>query len=306
VSQPGRFCNRAEANVYGTEHRRPIADDPNIAGSTVPIFDSTAGAELLQGLTALGVAAATAILGCRRDSGVRIKADGSPVTPADETADAFIRDGLARLAPRLPVVSEEQAQRRPPAAGADYFLVDPLDGTREFIAGRDEYTVNIGLISDRAPALGVIVAPALGLIWRGTVGRGAERLRFSAGHISEPQPIYTRARPAGELIVMVSRSHLDAATRRYLDELPHTQSIACGSSIKFCRLAEGAADHYPRLGPTHDWDVAAGHAILAAAGGSVVGWDDEAIGYGTPELLVPAFFAWGGPVPTEGALKAGY
>jgi len=276
----------------------------------VPSFDPTARAELLaellENLTALAVAAAKAILGCRTDRGVRIKPDGSPVTLADETAEAIIRDGLARLAPKLPVVSEEQAGRRPPAAGADYFLVDPLDGTREFIAGRDEYTVNIALISGRAPALGVIVAPALGLIWRGIVGRGAERLTFSAGEMSQPEPIYTRARPAGELIVMVSRSHLDPATQRYVDELPHTQCIACGSSIKFCRLAEGVADHYPRLGPTHDWDVAAGHAILAAAGGSVVGWDDEAIDYGAPELVIPAFFAWGGPVPTEGALKAGY
>ena len=272
----------------------------------MPNFDSTARAELLLGLTALGVAAAKAILGCRADGSVRIKADGSPVTPADETAEAVIRSGLARLAPNLPVVSEEEAERHPPGAGVDYFLVDPLDGTREFIAGRGEYTVNIALISARMPALGVIVAPALGLVWRGIVGRGAERLTFSSGQMSEPESIRTRARPAGELIVMVSRSHFDAATQRYLDELPHTQRIACGSSIKFCRLAEGAADHYPRLGPTHDWDVAAGHAILAAAGGGVVGWDDETIDYGTPELVVPAFFAWGGPVPTEGALKAGY
>jgi len=278
----------------------------NTVRNAVASFDPSAGAELLQGLTALGVAAAKAILGCRAGHGVRIKADGSPVTPADETAETIIREGLARLAPSLPVVSEEQAERPRPAAGVDYFLVDPLDGTREFIGGRDEYTVNLALMFDRAPALGVIVAPALGLIWRGIVGRSAERLKFSAGHISQPEPIRTRDRPAGELIVMVSRSHLDDATRRYLDELPHTRHIACGSSIKFCRLAEGLADHYPRLGPTHDWDVAAGHAVLAAAGGSVVGWDDETIVYGTPDLVVPAFFAWGGPVPTEGALKAGY
>jgi 3'(2'), 5'-bisphosphate nucleotidase len=269
-------------------------------------FDPDAGAELLEGLTALGVAAAQAILDCRAGQEVRIKADGSPVTAADETAETIIHKGLARLAPGLPVISEEQTERQRPAVGADYFLVDPLDGTREFIAGRDEYTVNIGVISGGVPALGVIVAPALGLIWRGVVGRGAERLVYSSGRISPPQRIETRCRPEGELIVMVSRSHLDEATRRYLDDLPHTARIASGSSIKFCRLAEGAADHYPRLGPTHDWDVAAGHAILLAAGGSVVGWDDEAIVYGTPELLIPAFFAWAGPVPTEGALKEGY
>ena len=119
----------------------------------MPSFDPTTSAKLLEGLTALGVAVAKAILNCRADHSVRIKADGSPVTPADETAEAIIREGLARLAPGLAVVSEEQAERTPPAAGVDYFLVDPLDGTREFIAGRDEYTVNIALIADRTPAL---------------------------------------------------------------------------------------------------------------------------------------------------------
>jgi 3'(2'), 5'-bisphosphate nucleotidase len=270
------------------------------------VAGSDTSAELMDGLTALGVAAAQAILACQADHEVRIKADGSPVTAADETAEAIIREGLMRLAPSLAVVSEEQSVREQPAASADYFLVDPLDGTREFIAGRPEYTVNIAMVSGGVPALGVIVAPALGLIWRGVVGHGAERLVCSSGRISQPQPIETRARPEGELIVVVSRSHLDNATQRYLGELPHTASIACGSSIKFCRIAEGAADHYPRLGPTHDWDIAAGHAILVAAGGSVVGWDDEAVAYGTRDLVIPAFFAWGGPVPTEGALKAGY
>jgi 3'(2'), 5'-bisphosphate nucleotidase len=272
----------------------------------VASFDPTAGAELLGDLTALAAAAAQAVLDCRADGRVRIKADGSPVTPADEAAESMIREGLARLAPGVPVVSEEDKVERRPFAGETYFLVDPLDGTREFIAGRNEYTINIALMSDRQPTLGVIAAPALGLLWRGIVGRGAERLTFSGAEASEPEPIHTRYRPAGELIVMVSRSHLDDATQRYLDDFPFTRRIACGSSIKFCRLAEGLADHYPRLGPTHDWDVAAGHAILVAAGGSVVGWDDEAITYGTPELVIPAFFAWGGPVPTEGALKAGY
>jgi 3'(2'), 5'-bisphosphate nucleotidase len=267
----------------------------------VPSFDPTTSAKLLEGLTALGVAVAKAILNCRADHSVRIKADGSPVTPADETAEAIIREGLARLAPGLAVVSEEQAERTPPAAGVDYFLVDPLDGTREFIAGRDEYTVNIALIADRTPALGVIVAPALGLIWRGIVGHGAERLKFAAGQMSLPEPIHTRAPPAGALVVMASRSHLDASTQRYIDRLPHARLIACGSSIKFCRLAEGLADHYPRLGPTHDWDVAAGHAILVAAGGSVVGRNGEALAYGTPELRIPEFLAWGSPTPTQPA-----
>jgi 3'(2'), 5'-bisphosphate nucleotidase len=271
----------------------------------VPTFDITAGTDLMEELTAISIAAATAILHSRGDRQFRIKADGSPVTRADETAETIIRDRLTRVAPTLPIVSEEQAERERPAVGASYFLVDPLDGTREFIAGRDEYTVNIGLVSDGAPILGIIVAPALGLIWRGIGGRGAERLEFSPGKISPPQAIHPRTRPAGELVVMVSRSHLDARTQAYLDALPHARRIACGSSVKFCRLAEGMADHYPRLGPTRDWDVAAGHAVLTAAGGSVIEPDGAALTYGTPDLRIPAFLAWAGPAPTEGALKAG-
>ncbi len=275
----------------------------------MPTFDITAGTDLMDELTAISIAAATSILQCRGDGRFRIKADGSPVTRADETAETIIRDGLTRIAPTLPIVSEEQAERERPIfdashPGASYFLVDPLDGTREFIAGRDEYTVNIGLVSDGAPILGVIVAPALGLIWRGVVGRGAERLEFSSGKTSRPQAIHTRSRPADELIVTVSRSHLDTPTQAYLDALPHTRRIACGSSVKFCRLAEGVADHYPRLGPTRDWDVAAGHAVLTAAGGSVIAPDGSALTYGTADLRIPAFLAWGGPAPTEGALKA--
>lgn len=269
-------------------------------------FDPAACADLMDGLTALALFAAEAIRRVQAQGGARIKADGSPVTAADEAAEAVICDGLARLAPALPIISEERAEgERPIIKAGTYFLVDPLDGTRDFLAGRDEYTINIGIVADGAPILGVIAAPALNLIWRGIVGRGAERLKFSALKASAPEPIHTRARPAGELIVMVSRSHLDARTQAYLGTLPYTQRIGCGSSLKFCRLAEGAADHYPRLGPTRDWDVAAGHALLVAAGGSVTNPDGAALAYGTPELRIPAFLAWGGPAPTKGALKNG-
>jgi 3'(2'), 5'-bisphosphate nucleotidase len=268
----------------------------------VATFDITASADCMEQLTAIGVAAAAVILKSQGDGEVHIKADGSPVTRADLAAEAIIRDRLSRAVPALPIVSEEQPEPERPNTGANYFLVDPLDGTREFIAGRDEYTVNIGLISAGVPILGMIVAPALGLIWRGIVGRGAERLEFSSGEISGPQAIHTRARRAGELAVMVSRSHLDARTQAYLDGLPHTRRVACGSSLKFCRLAEGAADHYPRLGPTRDWDVAAGHAVLTAAGGSVLTPDGEPLRYGTAERRIPGFLAWGGPSPV-GAIK---
>src|SRR5208282_2106864 len=265
-------------------------------GAPVSTFDPAACADVMDAMTAISISAAEAIRRSQGQGSVRIKADGSPVTTADEAAEAVIRDGLAHLAPALPVISEELAEREKPAIpSASFILVDPLDGTKEYIAGRDDFTINIAVVSDGAPILGVITAPALGLIWRGTVGRGAERLEFSSRKTSPPQAIRTRPRAAGDLLVMVSRSHLDARTEAYLGGLPRARRIPCGSSLKFCRLAEGAADLYPRLGPTRDWDVAAGHAILAAAGGSVVAPEGTSLIYGGPALLIPAFVAWGDP-----------
>jgi 3'(2'), 5'-bisphosphate nucleotidase len=270
------------------------------------MLDPVAYAELMDALTAITMSAAEAIRLAQGERGIHVKADGSPVTAADQAAEAVICEGLARVAPALPIISEEAAEREKPTVNSRrYFLVDPLDGTREFIAGRDEYTINIALVADGAPTLGIVAQPARGLIWRGIVGRGAERLEFSARKAGAPQAVTTRARPEGELIVMVSRSHLEARTQAYVDSLPHTRRVGCGSSVKFCRLAEGAADLYPRLAPTHDWDIAAGHAILVAAGGSVINPDGAALIYGTPDLLIPAFLAWGGPTPTGGALKVG-
>jgi 3'(2'), 5'-bisphosphate nucleotidase len=265
----------------------------------VATFDITASADCMQQLTAIGLAAAAAILESRGDGEIDIKTDGSPVTRADLAAESVIRAGLGRAFPTLPIVSEEQAETERPIAGELYFLVDPLDGTREFIAGRDEYTVNIALMADGTPILGMIVAPALGAVWRGVVGRSAERLEFSSGKISPPQTIRTRPRPHGELVVMVSRSHLDARTQTYLESLPHARRVACGSSLKFCRLAEGAADHYPRLGPTRDWDVAAGDAVLTAAGGSVLAPAGGPLRFGTPQLRIPGFLAWSDPAPAS-------
>lgn len=249
--------------------------------------------EVINALTAISIAAANAIKGSFTPASVRIKADGSPVTSADEAAETVIRDSLARLPRPLPIVSEEYSDDRPPAASDAYYLVDPLDGTKEFIAGRNEYTINIALMSDGRPVLGVITAPALGLIWRGIVGRGAERLEFPSGKLLAPHPIHSRSAPVDELIIIVSRSHLDPPTEAYLKQLPHTRRIGCGSSLKFCRLAEGAADHYPRLGPTMDWDIAAGHAILTAAGGVVTELDGSSLKYGTPDRRIPSFLAWG-------------
>ena len=252
--------------------------------------------DAMNALTAISLAAVNAIRAAFAPNSVRMKADGSPVTTADEAAEAVIREGLVRLAHPLPIVSEECSEGRTfPAKSDRYYLVDPLDGTKEYIAGRNEYTINIALMSEGRPVLGVITAPALGLIWRGIVGRGAERLEFDAGKALSPQPIHSRSAPLGELIIMVSRSHLDPPTEAYLEHLPHTRRIGCGSSLKFCRLAEGAADHYPRLGPTRDWDVAAGHAILTAAGGIVTELDGSPLKYGTIGLRIPSFLAWGDP-----------
>jgi 3'(2'), 5'-bisphosphate nucleotidase len=261
----------------------------------MPTLDAAACDNLMDELTRIVAHAAETILDLAIKPGVRSKADGSPVTAADEAAEAIICDGLRRLAPTVPVVSEEQAAREKPKpmAGGSYFLVDPLDGTREFIAGRDEYTINVALMTDGAPMLGIICAPALGLFWRGVVGRGADRIL--ATDTGAPAPIHTRPRPQSEAVVMVSRSHLEARTKSYVDGLPGAKLVQSGSSIKFCRLAEGSADLYPRLAPTHDWDIAAGHAILKAADGSVTAPDGAPLVYGSNGLLIPAFLAWGDP-----------
>jgi 3'(2'), 5'-bisphosphate nucleotidase len=264
-------------------------------------LDPTDYPDTLNALTQISIAAANSIK-ARRGGSVRNKADGSPVTSADKAAEAIIVDGLARLGRPFPIISEESVEDATRVAKSDcYYLVDPLDGTKEFIAGRDEYTVNIALLSEGLPVLGVIAAPALGLIWRGIVGRGAERLQFVGEKALPPQTIHARSAPAGEVIVVVSRTHLDAATESYLRRLPHAQKIGSGSSLKFCRLAEGAADHYPRLGPTMDWDVAAGHAVLVAAGGIVTAIDGSPLAYGTVDLRIPSFLAWGSPAEAEKA-----
>jgi 3'(2'), 5'-bisphosphate nucleotidase len=260
----------------------------------VPIVDAAACAELAPALTALAARVSVTIRERARTEGIRTKADGSPVTAADVAAESAIREGLARLAPALPIVSEEQAEHPVPGRDDSYFLVDPLDGTREFVAGRNEYAINIALMTKATPVLGVIAAPALGQIWRGIVGIGAERLAFAAdGKVLSPGPIHTRKRPRHETAVLVSRSHLDAHTQAYLDSLPQSRAMASGSAIKFCRIAEGAADLYPRLAPTRDWDVAAGQALVEAAGGRVQAPDGQPLRYGTAELLIPGFIATG-------------
>jgi 3'(2'), 5'-bisphosphate nucleotidase len=249
---------------------------------------------LLAKLSAEVAAAAAATLAA--DRYVRIKADGTPVTDADERSQAILLDAIARLMPGVAVVSEEMPTR-PSRLGDIFVLIDPLDGTKEFVAGSSEYTVNLAIIRDRAPVAGIVAVPAAGLLYRGRVQHGAERLTMSGGDgptLGASQPIRVRTPPRGGVIAAVSRSHLDAATVALLDQLHVADRIACGSALKFCRIAEGAADIYPRLAPTCEWDVAAGHALVAAAGGAVTRPDGGALGYGetTRDFRVPAFIAW--------------
>ncbi|MGE3145728.1 MAG: 3'(2'),5'-bisphosphate nucleotidase CysQ [Pseudorhodoplanes sp.] len=255
---------------------------------------------LLQALTAATARACTAIMQMRRaGANVRLKADGSPVTAADEAADAIIGEALEKLLPGLPVISEESfaAGRCADISGGVFALIDPLDGTREFIAGRDAFTTNIALLADNRPVLGVIGAPASGRIWRGTTGGGADRLSIGADgvSVSAPEPVRVRAAQAGDVTAVVSRSHLDADTVAFLDARGIAKRVAAGSSLKFCRLAQGEADIYPRLAPINEWDIAAGHAILEAAGGIILTEDGSSPRYGRldRDLRVPSFIAYG-------------
>ena len=256
-------------------------------------MDPDACAQLLDRLSAIAARAAAAILAVDRAAlAARSKPDGSPVTAADKAAQDVILPELAGLLPAMPIVSEE-AEQAQPAPGKSYLLVDPLDGTKELLAGRDEFTVNLALVQDGRPLLGVIAAPALGLLWRGVVGRGAERLQLGP---RPGGPVAIRSRvPGAAMVAAVSRSHLDPATETFLARQPRLERLICGSSLKFCRLAEGGADLYPRLAPTFEWDVAAGHAVLAAAGGTVTTPAGDLLTYGREEFRIPAFIAWGHP-----------
>ncbi len=255
----------------------------------------TVDAALAAELTALVARASVAILAITpAGMATRLKADHTPVTAADEAADAVIAQGLVRLLPGIPVVSEE-SRDRPSALGETFVLVDPLDGTKEFVAGRDEYTVNLALVTDGEPIAGFIAVPALGLIYRGITGRGAERLGFDPA--IAPVAIRCRRAPQNGLVAAVSRSHLDADSEAFLARLAISERISCGSALKLCRIAEGAADVYPRLAPTSEWDTAAGHAIVTAAGGEVTTPSGAPLRYGRAQqdFKIPGFIAWGDP-----------
>ena len=259
-------------------------------------------AALMEPLTALVAQAGAAILNVNRSRmSIDGKPDGSPVTEADLAADRILADGLARLAPHVPALSEERCDLATPPYRGSFFLIDPLDGTKEFLSGRNEFTVNVALVHGGVPLLGIVGAPALGLIWRGLVGRGAERLTIAANlSLGEAEPIYTRTMPShGEpWIAAVSRSHGDSRTEAFIASRPGAVRHELGSAVKLCRVAEGAADIYPRIAPTCEWDVAAGHAVVVAAGGIVTDAQGAAVRFGGERagFVVPAFIAWGDPL----------
>lgn len=224
---------------------------------------------------------------------IESKRDSSPVTEADRAAELIILAALARAAPGVPVIAEEEvAAGRIPAHGDTYFLVDPLDGTKEFVRGGEDYTVNIGLIERGAPTLGVVFAPATGRLHGGAIGAGAWT-EEGRGRVS------IQARPRGQAMTAVaSKSHLNQATIDYLQAaVGMCDYVAVGSSLKFCIVAEGEADIYPRASPTSEWDTAAGHAVLLAAGGLVDGPDGAPLAYGKPAFLNRAFVATSGWKP---------
>jgi 3'(2'), 5'-bisphosphate nucleotidase len=268
-----------------------------------PVLDRDAAARLIEPLTEIVIRAGAAILAVNR-SAMRVdgKTDGSPVTEADLAADRIIADGLARLVPKIPALSEERTQAAALPYRESFFLIDPLDGTKEFVAGRNEFTVNLALVSQGTPLLGIISAPALGLIWRGMVGGGAERLTLGKELGKDKplvEPIRTRpCPPRGQpWTVAVSRSHGDARSEAFIAARPGAVRCELGSAVKLGRVAEGSVDIYPRLAPTSEWDIAAGHAVVVAAGGRITDSSGASLQFGTGRngFIVPEFIAWGDP-----------
>jgi 3'(2'), 5'-bisphosphate nucleotidase len=274
--------------------------------------------DLLQTLCAVASAAGRAVLEVYAgDFGSWRKDDESPVTEADLRADALIRQGLARAFPGAFVLSEESVSRPPAGPVPGWFLVDPLDGTREFLARNGEFTVNIALVEGGRPVAGVVLAPALGGLYAAAQGLGAWRRAWAATEPDEAdglppgvaeaaaevpaagawQPLRVAPAPAGPVRALVSRSHPDPRTRRWLAALPRGHlALAAGSSLKFCRIAEGAADVYPRFGPTSPWDTAAGQCVLECAGGAVVDLGGRELRYDPDRTgRNPDFLALGDP-----------
>ncbi|MDP1900723.1 MAG: 3'(2'),5'-bisphosphate nucleotidase CysQ [Rubrivivax sp.] len=255
---------------------------------------SPVATDLLPAVEALARAAGALILDIYgTDFAVQDKADASPVTLADERAEALITPALQRLQAAWPVVAEEAAARgEAPAVAGCFWLVDPLDGTREFVARNGEFTVNIALVREGQPVLGVVYLPVPDRLYAGVVGQGAW---LEEGGCR--RAIHVRLPPAAGPVVACSRSHGDmAALQAWVQGLPVSAWLPAGSSLKFGLIAAGQADVYPRLGRTMEWDTAAGHAVLVAAGGSVCDLAGQALRYGKPGFENPHFVARGAVV----------
>lgn len=232
---------------------------------------------------------------------VQRKADQSPVTAADHAAEAIILERLRLFAPGIPIIAEEEAAAgRVPAIGNEFFLVDPLDGTKEFIQRNGDFTVNIALIRGGAPVLGVVYAPVTTALYIGDVVAGQAQRTHCVPGASESvarDTIRVRRPPARGVTVVVSRSHATPETETYLANYQVAERVSVGSSLKFCLVASGEADLYPRLGPTMEWDTAAGQAVLVAAGGSVLAPGGAPLVYGKT-LFRNSFFVAGGLLHT--------
>lgn len=250
--------------------------------------------EIHEAVITIACDAAAAILAVyAEDFDVQHKADHSPLTRADLAAHRVIADGLRRITPDVPLLSEEGAAT-PWATRQEwhtYWLVDPLDGTREFVKRNGEFTVNIALVQDHRPVFGVIQAPVTGTVWHAEAGRTALRRDGQTD-----RELRVRMPATAPLRVAASRSHRDPRTEAVLAQLPGCQEVALGSSLKFCHIAEGQLDVYPRFGPTSEWDTAAGQCILEAAGGALLAPDGRAFRYNRRESLLNGdFIALGDP-----------
>lgn len=237
------------------------------------------------------------------DAGVEVqtKADATPVTVADHEAEVVLVDGLNKVAPGVPVIAEESvAAGKVPETGSEFFLVDPLDGTRAFIANKPDFTINIGLIRDNQPIFGIIYAPALGKFFATLSPEDAVEADIAPDSQGERlsdytfRPLLARDPDPNALVAFTSRSHAAHDTDEFLNRLPITETKKASSSLKFCLIARGEADLYARLGQTSEWDTAAGQAILTAAGGSVTTLDGAPLAYGKrgEGYINPHFVAW--------------
>ncbi|WP_341367694.1 3'(2'),5'-bisphosphate nucleotidase CysQ [Yoonia sp. BS5-3] len=227
------------------------------------------------------------------DFDVRAKTDDSPVTEADEAADQIISAGLRAAFPDVPLVTEEQAASHLQDVNT-FLIVDPLDGTKEFIKRRGEFTVNIAYVQDGTPVRGIVYAPAKGrLFYTDPAGQSVEEIGdFADDSVGPVAPMTVRKPDNAGLLVVASKSHRDQATDDYIGKYNVTDMKSAGSSLKFCLVAAGEADLYPRLGRTMEWDTAAGHAVLSGAGGQVVRFDDHTtLNYGKPGFENPYFIA---------------